>query len=306
LKVFVTGGAGFFGATLVVSLLKKNYPVIIFDNFSNSSEEKISPLLAKGAKLVKGDITDYKSIENAMDDSDIVIHLAASINVEDSILNPEKTHNVNVDGAINVFRACVANKVRKIIVASSAVVYGESKNPPVSENSSTNPISPYGKSKLNMEKHIQKFSKDNNLDCILLRFFNIYGKGQSDAYAGVITKFMRNISENKQLVIFGDGSNTRDFIAIEDVIDSIHNAISNLVGKRGTCYNIASGRHVSIKELAELMLSISGKKLEIKYEQPKKGDIPHSQANIDLAKKELGFYPKISLKEGLEKLLKSN
>jgi len=306
LKVFVTGGAGFFGATLVASLLKKNYQVIIFDNFSNSSEEKISPLLAKGAKLVKGDITDYKSIENAIDDSDTVIHLAASINVEESILNPEKTHNVNVDGSINVFRACVANKVRKIIVASSAAVYGDSKNLPVSENSSTNPISPYGKSKLNMEKHIQKFSQDNNFDCILLRFFNIYGKGQSDAYAGVITKFMKNISENKQLVIFGDGSNTRDFIAIEDVIDSIHNTISNLDGKRGTCYNIASGRHVSIKELAELMLSISGKKLEIKYEPPKKGDIPHSQANIDLAKKELDFHPKISLKEGLEKLLKSN
>lgn len=306
MKVFVTGGAGFFGATLVASLLKKNYQVIIFDNFSNSSEEKISPLLAKGAKLVKGDITDYKSIENAIDDSDTVIHLAASINVEESILNPEKTHNVNVDGTINVFRACVANKVRKIIVASSAAVYGESKNLPVSENSSTNPISPYGKSKLNMEKHIQKFSQDNNFDCILLRFFNIYGKGQSDAYAGVITKFMKNISENKQLVIFGDGSNTRDFIAIEDVIDSIHNAISNLDGKRGDCYNIATGRAVSIKELAELMLSISGKKLEIKFEPPKKGDIPHSQANIDLVKKELDFHPKISLKEGLEKLLKSN
>jgi len=117
---------------------------------------------------------------------------------------------------------------------------------------------------------------------------------------------MKNISENKPLVIFGDGSNTRDFIAIEDVIDSIHNAISNLDGKRGDCYNIATGRAVSIKELAELMLSISGKKLEIKYELPKKGDIPHSQANIDLAEKELDFHPKISLKEGLEKLLKSN
>ena len=306
MKVFVTGGAGFFGATLVASLLKKNYQVIIFDNFSNSSEEKISSLLAKGAKLVKGDITDYKSIENAMDDSDTVIHLAASINVEDSILNPEKTHNVNVDGSINVFRACVANKVRKIIVASSAAVYGESKNLPVSENSLINPISPYGKSKLNMEKHIQKFSQDNNLDCIILRFFNIYGKGQSNAYAGVITKFMKNISENKPLVIFGDGSYTRDFLHIDNALEAIYNAIEKIEGKRGNCYNIATGIAVSIKELAELMLSISGKKLEIKFELPKKGDIPHSQANIDLAKKELDFHPKISLNEGLKKLLKSN
>jgi len=157
-----------------------------------------------------------------------------------------------------------------------------------------------------MEKHIQKFSQDNNLDCIILRFFNIYGKGQSDAYAGVITKFMKNISENKPLVIFEDGSYTRDFLHIDNALEAIYNAIEKIEGKRGNCYNIVTARAVGIKELAELMLSISGKKLEIKFEPPKKGDISHSQSNIDLAKKELDFHTKISLKEGLEKLLKSN
>jgi len=306
LKICVTGGAGFIGSALVRSFLEKNYEVTIFDNFSNSSEENISALLNKGASLVEDDVTNYEALVKALNNFDLAVHLAAQTSVEESIKNPELTHAINVGGTINLLRACVTNKVNKIIVASTAAVYGQPKNLPVSENSSTNPISPYGKSKLNMEKHIQKFSQDNNLDCILLRFFNIYGKGQSDAYAGVITKFMKNISENKPLVIFGNGSNTRDFIAIEDVIDSIHNAISNLDGKRGDCYNIATGRAVSIKELAELMLSISGKKLEIKFEPPKKGDIPYSYANIDLAEKELGFYPKISLKEELEKLLKSN
>jgi len=305
MKVFVTGGAGFIGSALVKSFLEKDYEVTIFDNFSNSSKHKISHLLKNGAFLIEGDITNYVSLEKTLDDFNIVIHLAAITNVDESILKPEQTHDVNVKGTVNLLKACVKNNVQNVLVASSAAVYGQPKDLSLTEKSPTNPISPYGESKAKMEKHLQDFSKTHGLNGIALRFFNIYGKGQTDAYAGVISKFMKNISEHKQLVIFGDGSNTRDFIAIEDVIDSIHNAISNLDGKRGTCYNIASGRHVSIKELAELMLSISGKKLEIKFELPKKGDIPHSQAKIDLAKKDLGFSPKIKLWDGIKKLLDS-
>ena len=156
-----------------------------------------------------------------------------------------------------------------------------------------------------MEKHLQDFSKKYGINGIVLRFFNIYGKGQTEEYAGVITKFMKNISENKPLIIFGDGSNTRDFIAIEDVIESIHQAIEKIEGKKGNCYNIAIGNYISIQELAELMLSISGKNLDIKYEPPKDGDIVHSQTTINLAQKELGFLPKVKLSDGLKKLLDS-
>jgi len=305
MKVFVTGGAGFIGSALVKSFLEKNYEVTIFDNFSNSSKHKISHLLKNGAFLIEGDITNYDSIEKTLDDCNIVIHLAAQISVEESIKKPELTRSINVEGTKNLLRACVAKKVNKIILASSAAVYGQPKDLPLTESSPISPISPYGQSKVEMEKLLEEFSKNYDLNGISFRFFNIYGKDQTDEYAGVITKFMKNISENKPLIIFGDGSNTRDFISIDDVIDSIHNTIKNIEGKKGNYYNVATGNFISIKELAELMLSISDKNLDIKYEPPKKGDILHSQTSINLLQKELGFYPKIKLRDGLKKLLET-
>ena len=306
MKFFITGGAGFIGSSLTNYLLEKGEKVTIFDNLSNCSDNKLSTLKEKGVKLIEGDITNYNSLAKALTGSDIVIHLAAKINVQESIENPKETINVNVNGTINLLRACVENKIKKIIAVSSAAVFGTPKELPLSENSTLSPISPYGESKLAMEQRIREFSNKYGVNCITLRFFNVYGFGQSDPYAGVITKFLKNITQNKPLVIFGDGSLTRDFIHIDDVLEAINKAIEKIEGKRGGCYNIATGKAVSIKELAELMLSISGKKLEIKFKPPKQGDIPHSKANIDLAKKELDFQPKISLKEGLKKLLKSN
>ena len=147
------------------------------------------------------------------------------------------------------------------------------------------------------------FSNSYEINSLILRVFNVYGPGQSDVYAGVISKFLYNISQNKPLVIFGDGSNTRDFVSVYDVVDVIHKSIDNIGGKKGNCYNIASGKHISIKELAELMLSISGKKFEIKYESAKKGEVAHSQTLIELAKQDLGFIPSVELKDGLKKLL---
>jgi len=305
LKIFVTGGAGFIGSALVKSFLEKNYLVTIFDNFSISSEEKISHLLNKGITLVKGDVTNYENLQKALNNFDLVVHLAAQISVEESIKKPELTHSINVGGTENLLKACVANKVNNVIVASSAAVYGQPKELPLTESSPLLPVSPYGKSKVEMEKILQDFSKEYGLNGISLRFFNVYGKNQTDEYAGVITKFMKKISENKPLIIFGDGSNTRDFLSIDDVIDSIHNAIKKIDGKKGNCYNIATGKSVSIKELAKLMLSISGKNLEINYESPKEGDIVYSQTSIDLAKKELGFQPKTKLSVGLKKLLET-
>ena len=232
-------------------------------------------------------------IQNAVKDQDIVIHLAAKISVSESIKNPAETFQVNVDGTRNVLVACEKNHVKKLIAASSAAVYGEgSLDVKSTEKSETNPISPYGKSKVKMEQEIREFESKHDIDCIILRFFNIYGIGQSPEYAGVITKFMERITQEKPLEIFGDGLQTRDFVTIDDVISSIHNAISH--GKSGT-YNIASGETVTIKELAELMVSISGKKLEIQHTTALKGDIRNSQADISLAKKVLEYSPKFEL-----------
>ncbi len=304
MKIFVTGGAGFIGSHLVTSLLKENNKVVIYDNLKSSSKDKISHLLKNGALFVKGDVSDYKSLSKSVSGFDCVVHLAGETDVQESIKFPEYTNQVNVTGTVNLLQACVEQKVSNVIAASSAAVYGNPKDQPLSENFPTISISPYGASKIAMENYMQAFSHSYDLNCISLRFFNVYGKDQSNAYAGVITKFMERISKNKPLEIFGDGSSTRDFVSIEDVIQSIQNAITKVDGKKGNFYNIGSGKYTTIEDLAKLMILISGKSLSIEYKKSRKGDIEHSQTSIWLAQRELGYHPKITLKEGLERLLK--
>jgi len=190
LKIFVTGGAGFVGRNLVKSLIEKNHNVTIFDNLSNSSEKNIKSLLDK-VKFVKGDITNYDDISNSIIGSEVVIHLASKINVQESFANPNLTKRVNVDGTKNLLKACKENHIISVITASSAAVYGDCKDPNVqlSEDSKTDPISPYGESKLEMEQTVKSFSEQHDINTAILRFFNIYGAGQSPEYAGVITKF---------------------------------------------------------------------------------------------------------------------
>lgn len=303
----MTGGAGFIGRYCVRSFLGKNFEVTIFDNFSNSSEDKIQALLDAGANLVKGDITVRGEVSNAISGHDVVVHLAAKINVQESFVNPKLTTSVNVDGTINLLEACKENKITDIIVASSAAVYGDCKDSKIhlSENLNTNPTSPYGESKLEMEKNVIDYSEKHGFNAVILRFFNIYGIGQSPEYSGVITKFLQKINEGKSLEIYGDGLQTRDFVSINDIVDSFNDIISKIDSKRGNIYNIASGQSISINDLASLIVSLSGKDLSVIYSTLKKGDINYSQADISLAKKELGFFPKIKLKDGLKKLIKS-
>ena len=300
MRILITGGAGFIGKHLTRFLLKKEHSITIFDNFSNSTKESINSLIDMGVKVIEGDIIIPNEISNAAKEQDMVIHLAAKISVSESIINPSKIFQVNVNGTRNVLAACERNNIKKIIAASSAAVYGEgSPDVKLTEKSETNPISPYGESKLKMEQEIIKFALKYDINYVILRFFNIYGAGQSKEYAGVISKFIERVRQDKPLEIFGNGLQTRDFVAIKDVINSIHNAISH--DKSGT-YNIASGKVVTIKELAELVLSISGKELEIKYTTPKNEDIIHSQSNIDLAKINLKYHPKFELREGIKEL----
>ena len=302
MKIFVTGGGGFIGYHLVNSLLKNNNSVTVYDSFT-TNENKMLHLKKLGVSIIQGDVTNYELLLKSIDGFDSVIHLAARVNVEESIKAPELIHNVNVTGTVNLLRVCVKQHIQNIIAASSASVYGASKDLPLTENSRTIPISPYGASKLAMEHYMQAFSHSYDLNCISLRFFNIYGKGQSSKYGGVIKKLMEKIEGNMPLEIIGDGTNTRDFVAIEDIISSIQNAMEKIEDKKGNFYNIGSGKPTSINEIAKLMLSISGKDLPITHKESKKGDISHSQASISLAKKDLGYFPKITLKEGLTKLL---
>ena len=303
MKILVTGGAGFIGRHLVQALVD-NGQVIIFDNLSNSSEELLRSISGNFA-LVKGDITNYDQISSVVSGVDLVIHLAAIISVNDSITHPEKTKRINVDGTENLLNACIANNVKNFIAASSAAVYGDLQTSEISldEKSQTNPISPYGKSKLEMENLIKQFSIDNDLNSIIVRLFNSYGDGQSSEYAGVISKFAENIRNHEPLVIFGDGLQTRDFVSVEDIVNSIKQAVEKISGKRGAIYNIASGKSITIHDLAKLMLSISGTNIEIKNVEPKKSDIRYSKVSIELAKSQLGYEPKIRLEDGIKNIL---
>jgi len=208
--------------------------------------------------------------------------------------------------SLTLIKACVKNNVKNLIATSSAAVYGDSPSAKdsLNEKSQTKPTSPYGKSKLEMEDLVKRYSAANSINSVILRFFNVYGPGQSDEYAGVISKFAQNIKEERPLVIYDDGLQTRDFVNIQDVIDSIRYTISRMEERQSSTYNIASGKSVTIQHLAEVMNEVSGKNLDIQCEEPREGDIRYSQADISLARKELDYCPKIELKDGIKNLLR--
>ena len=284
MRVFVTGGAGFIGINLCKKLAVL-HKVTVYDNFSNSNKENF-PVM-ENVTLIVGDILDNSKLLYSMKNHDVVIHLAAKTDVIDSIHNPDNTFQTNVQGTQNVLDSCKSNNILKIIMTSSAAVYKNSNNS-VDEVSTTEPLSPYGESKLDMENITVK----SEIDYSILRLFNVYGNGHT---TGVIANFRKNILENTPLTIFGDGKAIRDFIHIDDVVDAIILSMKSTSG----IYNIASGYGTSISDLAKLLIRLSGKNSEIIYKSARGGEIIYSVANIIKSKKELGFYTKISLKNGL-------
>jgi UDP-glucose 4-epimerase len=296
LKILVTGGAGFIGRNLAEHLLKNN-EITIYDDLSNSTKEKLAPLIKNGAKFIKGDILDFDLLSKVSQNMELVIHLAAKSDVSESVIHPEITSNVNLNGTINVLKCCAQNKIKKIIFASSAAVYGDCKDLPIKEESKTEPLSPYGASKIAAENEIKKYANEFGFDAIILRMFNVYGVGQNELYSGVISVFLKNIAHNKPLIIYGDGKQTRDFISIYDIVEAFDCAI---VVSGIKTYNIASGKSVSINKLAEILSA--RKKIKIIYKGQKKGDIRNSVADVTLAEKELGFYAKRSLQDEFSKL----
>ena len=302
MKFFVTGGAGFIGKYLTAKLFDDGHDVTIFDNFSSSSKNDITNLLENGVSLVTGDILDYDLLLKSMTNYDFVIHLAAQTNVSQSIADPKTTTDIIVDGTVNVLKSCVKTNVKNLIFSSSAAVYGNSLDALISENSQLNPLSSYGASKLVAEYNLQAFSKFFGLNCISLRLFNVYGNDQSSE-VGVIRKFLKNISEESPLEIFGDGTQTRDFVHISDVIQAFYCAIRNIEAKRGGVYNIGSGVSTSINELASLLISSKGKDLQLIHKPALEGEIKDSKADISLAENDIGYSPEVSLRDGLASLV---
>ncbi len=301
MRIFITGGTGFIGIHLCKKLLELNHNITVYDNFSNSSQENFLSIINNKINLISGNILDLSKLEHSMNNHDVVIHLAAKISVSDSVKNPKETFDVNVCGTQNVLESCAKNNISKIIAISTAAVYQNiSEKMILDETSPVKPLSPYGESKLEMEKIILDFSSKYKIDAIILRLFNVYGIGQSLEYAGVITKFYEKLQNNSPLIIFGDGTAVRDFVHVDDVINSIILSISY---SSSFTYNIASGTSTSIYDLAKTMIALSHKDLKILNKPSRTGEIMFSAADISLAEKNLGFIPKISLISGLEQFM---
>lgn len=296
-NILVTGGAGFIGSNLVDFLISKNYNVKILDNLTTGNKDNIN----ENAEFIEGNIKDYDIVSKAMENIDYVFHLAALVSVPLSIENPELNEETNVIGTQNVFEAALKNNVKKLICASSAAIYGDNKNIPLIETQTPKPMSPYAQAKLYMEKLGKEYSK-KGLKTICLRYFNVYGKRQDpkNPYSGVISIFIDKALNNKNIIIYGDGNQTRDFIFIEDILDANLLALNELIPDN---YNVATNKSISVKKLAEFIINITGSKSKIIHKEKRTGDIIESCADIDKIKK-YGFEPKYDIEQGLKKLIK--
>ena len=295
MKFVVTGGAGFIGSHIVKHLLNKKNQVTVIDNFSKGRLENLTGF-EEQIDLQKLDILDFNSLKNTISDSDGVFHQAALTSVPESFIQKEKYHSVNVTGTENIFKIAKEYSI-KVVYASSSSVYGDTTSIPIQENFERKPINPYGITKLDDEKLAEKYH-DLGVAIIGLRYFNVYGIGQTSDYAGVITKFHNNIQANNPPIIVGDGSQVRDFISVEDVAKA--NLLSMQSATDFSFLNIGTGIPTSIKELANLMIKLSGKSLSTKFDELPEGDIKESQADANLAKKTINWSYETGLENGLK------
>jgi len=300
-KVLVTGGAGFIGSSLVDRLISKGYSVVVLDNFLTGRIENLQAHLGHSDfKLVKGDIRDREIVRDAIDGVDAVVHLVALIDVEGSVDNPLETHDVNVNGTLNLLCEAIKQDISRFLFASSAAVYGESNSLPLREDSPLRPLSPYAASKATAELYCGAFHRSYGLGTVILRYFNVYGPRQgNNPYAGVILKFLRNALSGQPLVVFGDGEQSRDFIHVDDVVRATVLALRN--NSAGEIFNVCTGKPRTINELVKIVRGVTGKNLKVIYSEPRKGDVRYSYGNPAKAQKTLGFTTKISLRSGLER-----
>lgn len=296
MRALVTGGAGFVGSNIVRLLYEEGHSVVVLDNLSSGCRDNLDPF--PGVEFIQGDIRDHMAVAQAIQEAEVVFHLAASVGNTRSIENPIQDSEINVIGTLRILEAARHAGVRKVVFSSSAGIFGELKQMPIKEDHPVEPDSPYGASKLAAERLCLAYAKLYALEVICLRYFNVYGVNQRyDAYGNVIPVFAHRMLHGLSITIFGDGEQTRDFVNVRDVAMANYKA-AMIRGVSGA-FNIGSGATITINELARLMADAGHIPLEIEYGPPRKGDVRHSLADISAAKRILGYEPKIGLKEGL-------
>jgi len=311
MKILVTGGAGFIGSNLCEALLKDSQHVVCLDNFLTGKKENLENCFAHAQfTFIHGDICNMEDCQRAMSGCEAVVHLAALGSVPRSIDDPVTANRINTDGFLNVLQTATEMQIQRFVFAASSSTYGDSEELPKVEERIGKPLSPYAVGKYVNELYAHVYHKNYDFPYIGLRYFNVFGKRQdpNGAYAAVIPKFIQEFLDGRSPLIHGDGSNTRDFTHVENVIDATLKALFNESNEaKNQIYNVAYGTSTNLNQLADyIKTAILHRQPDrelpaIKYGPFRQGDIPHSVASIDKIKRMLGYTPLISVQEGIQK-----
>lgn len=303
-RYLVTGGAGFIGSHLVRRLLADGEDVRVLDDFSTGRRANLEPVEG-GYELIEGDVRDEAIVAQVMQDVDYVLHQAALPSVPRSIQDPITSADVNIMGTLTVLQAARSAGVTRVVCASSSSVYGASPELPKHERMCPAPLSPYAITKLSGEQFCQNFYRVYGLETVVLRYFNVFGPGQNpeSQYAAVIPKFVDALLSRQPLNVHGDGTQSRDFTYIENVVQA--NLLACTAPKAsGEAFNIACGEHHSLNQLIAELEKICDRTAEITYTQPRAGDVAHSLADIEKATEMLGYQPTVAFADGLRRTVK--
>ena len=294
--ILITGGSGFIGSHLVNRLNGSN-EVRVLDNCTGNDATPSTD----NVTLIKGDVRNVECVTKATKNVDLIFHQAAQVSVEHSIAKPRESHNINVDGTFTILERAREIDAR-VIVASSAAIYGTPESLPINEQHRKRPDSPYGLDKLTVDELCRLYHRLYYVDTVSLRYFNVYGPDQSHGeYSGVISKFLKQARDDDPITIHGDGTQTRDFVHIDDVVKA--NVLASMTGELGRAFNIASGSSVSINELALMVRDLADSDSEIIHIDPREGDIDKSEADISRARNKLDFQPEVPLRIGLSRII---
>jgi UDP-glucose 4-epimerase len=303
MRALVTGGAGFIGSHIAHRLLREGYEVVVLDNLSTGSRKNLAAI-AERVRLVEGDVRDPATVRDCVAGCEVVFHEAAIVSVPYSVEHPQESHDVNIQGTINVLQAARDAKARRVVFASSAAIYGEEPTLPKVETMCPEPISPYGVEKITGEHYLRTWSKLFGVETVALRYFNVFGPRQDprSPYSGVISIFVDRILGGRPITFFGDGSQCRDFVYVDNVVDANLLAATR-PGVSGRAFNVACGKRTTLGELASLIESAAGRNVERSFAEPRAGDIRESVAEIARARAELGYVPSVDVEEGLKRLV---
>lgn len=304
--VVVTGGAGFIGSHLVEALVGEGRRVRVVDNLSTGKRDNLAHVRGE-FEFVEGDLADFPTARQALEDAEFVFHQAAVPSVPRSVREPLLAHASGPSATLNVLEAARLAGARRVMFAASSSAYGDTEELPKHEAMLPNPLSPYAAGKLSGEHYVAVYARTMGLDGVSLRYFNVFGPRQDPGspYSGVISLFARAMSEGRRPTIYGDGLQTRDFTYVANVVQANLLAMRSEAPLGGTVFNVGTGRRISLRDLVSALNATLGTSLEPELREPRRGDVRDSQASLERITKTLGYHPRVDFEEGLRQTVHS-